>query len=61
MKYGAQILMDDLLVRLAADCPWRDEPLWELRCGRFTDLPPRRPSDLPPAQMRLRVVKGGRS
>ncbi len=53
--------MDDLLVRLAADCPWRDEPLWELRCGRFTDLPPRRPSDLPPAQMRLRVVKGGRS
>jgi hypothetical protein len=26
VKYGAEILLDDLLVRLASDCPWRDDP-----------------------------------
>ena len=26
VEYGAEILLDDLLVRLSADCPWRDEP-----------------------------------
>ena len=26
MKFGSEILLDDLLVRLSADCPWRDEP-----------------------------------
>lgn len=23
VKYGAEILLDDLIVRLSADCPWR--------------------------------------
>jgi hypothetical protein len=26
VKFGAEILLDDLLVRLSADCPWRDDP-----------------------------------
>jgi hypothetical protein len=60
VKYGAEILLDDLLARLSADCPWRDDPRG--RCGaRFTDVPPGRPPDLPPALMRLRVVRGGKS
>ena len=25
-KFGSEITLDDLLVRLSADCPWRDEP-----------------------------------
>src|ERR1700730_17578235 len=32
VKYGAEILLDDLLVRLSADCPWRDDP--RTRLGR---------------------------
>ena len=52
VKYGAEILLDDLIVRLSADCPWRDEPRGS--CGaRFADLPP--------VMRRLRVVQGGRS
>jgi hypothetical protein len=44
VKFGAEILLDDLLVRLSADCPWRDEARGT--CGvRFTDLPPRRSGD----------------
>ena len=36
VKYGAEILLDDLLMRLSADCPWRDNPRGT--CGaRFTD------------------------
>jgi hypothetical protein len=59
VKYGAEILLDDLLVRLSADCPWRDEPRGA--CGvRFTDMPPRRPPDLPAALRRFRLVKGGK-
>jgi hypothetical protein len=59
VKYGAEILLDDLIVRLSADWRWRDE----LRgsCGvRFTDMSPRRPPDLPPALLRFRVAKGGK-
>ena len=26
VKYGAEILLDDLIARLSADCPWRDDP-----------------------------------
>lgn len=59
VKYGSEILLEDLLVRLSADCPWRDDP--QGSCGaRFTDLPPRRPPDLPSALMRFRVVRGGK-
>ncbi len=49
--------MDDLIVRLSADCPWPRGT-----CGaRFEDLPPRRPPDLPGVLMRFRVLKGGSS
>jgi hypothetical protein len=59
VKYGAEILLDDLLVRLSADCPWRDEPRGT--CGaRFTDMPPQRPPDLPPALMRLLLLRAGK-
>src|SRR5262249_49843797 len=59
VKYGAEILLDDLLLRLSSDCPWRDQPRGP--CGvRFTGLPPRRPPDLPAALVRFRVVRGGK-
>jgi hypothetical protein len=57
VKYGAEILLDDLIVRLSADCPWRDEPRGS--CGAyFCDLPLRRPPDAP--QPKMRIVAGGR-
>ena len=60
VKYGAKILPDDLIARLSADCPWRDEP--RETCGaRFEDLPARRPPDLPSALRRFRVVRGGKA
>jgi hypothetical protein len=58
VKFGSEILLDDLLLRLSADCPWRDDPRGS--CGvTFADLPPRRPPDMPPA-LRMRVIPGGR-
>jgi hypothetical protein len=55
VKFGSEILLDDLLLRLSTDCPWRDDPRGT--CGvRFADLPP----DLPPVMLRLRIVKGGK-
>jgi hypothetical protein len=57
-KRAGEIPLDDLLVRLSADCPWRDEPRGS--CGvRFADLPPRRPPDMPAA--RMRVISGGKA
>jgi hypothetical protein len=57
VKFGAEILLDDLLVRLSADCP-RDDPIGT--CGaRFEDVSPRRPPDLPAALIQFRVVRGG--
>jgi hypothetical protein len=51
VTYGAEILLDDLLLRLSADCPWRDDARGT--CGaHFTDLPP--------VLMRFRVVTGGK-
>jgi hypothetical protein len=37
VKYGAEIRLDDLIVRLSSDCPWRDE----LRgsCGARFSIP----------------------
>jgi len=60
VKYGAEILLNDLLVRLSADCPWRDDPRGSGCGARFADLPPRRPPDMPVAR-RLRVVAGGKT
>ena len=51
VKYGAEILLDDLIVRLSADCPWRDE-------ARGSCVPPRRPPDVPLPKMR--IITGGK-
>jgi hypothetical protein len=59
-KYGSEILLDDLIVRLSNDCPWRDDPRGSGCGARFSDLPPRRPPDMPLAR-RLRVVAGGKT
>jgi hypothetical protein len=57
VKFGAEILLDDLIVRLSADCRWRDEPRGG--CGaRFSDLPSSRPPDMP--RRAMRVVAGGK-
>jgi hypothetical protein len=57
VKFCAEILLDDLIIRLSADCPWRDEPRGG--CGaRFSDLPSGRPPDLP--RQRMRLIAGGK-
>ena len=68
-KYGAEIGLEDLLDKLAFDCPWRRDPAdrppgkYDPKCGAcFIDLDgPPAPPDLPPGAMGLRVVRGGRS
>ncbi len=68
-KFGAEISLDDLLDKLAHDCPWRRDPAdqpagkYDPKCGAmFIDLVgPPRPSDLPPGAMGLRVIQGGKS
>ena len=58
VKFGSEIPLDDLLIRLSSDCPWRDEPRGS--CGvRFADLPPRRPPDMP--AQRMAVIRGGKA
>jgi hypothetical protein len=59
VKFGSEILLDDLLIKLSADCPWRDDPRGTGGV-RFVDLPPRRPPDWPPALLRFRIVQGGK-
>jgi hypothetical protein len=67
-KFGPEISMDDLLERLALDCPWRQEPgrrqpgKYDPKCGaRFIDLDgPPKPPDLPPPMRRLKVIPGGK-
>ena len=59
LKYGAEILLDDLIVRLSADYPWRDEPRGNGCAARFVDLPPHRSPDMPTAR-RLRVISGSK-
>jgi hypothetical protein len=44
--HSSEVVLDDLIVRLSADCPWRDEPRGDGYGPRFVALPPRRPSDL---------------
>jgi hypothetical protein len=67
-RFGPDISLDDLLDRLAADCPWRRPP-GQRRAGKYdakchacyADLMfSRPPPDLPPAMRRLRVVIGGK-
>ncbi|QCK87239.1 hypothetical protein E8L99_16485 [Phreatobacter aquaticus] len=64
--FGADIGLDELLVRLTKDCPWqlaRDPRKYEPRCLAYLpDIEGRpRPPDMPPGAAKLRVVKGGKS
>jgi hypothetical protein len=57
-KYGSEILLDHLVARISADCAWRDDPRGS-GCGAYlSDLPPRRPPDMPARAMR--VIAGGK-
>jgi hypothetical protein len=58
VRYGAEILLDDLIVRLSSDCAWRDDPRGSGSGVRVSDLPPRRPPDMPAWAMR--VIAGGK-
>jgi hypothetical protein len=48
VKFGSEILLGDLVLRLSADCAWRDDPRGRCELGIagapyiFSDLPPRR-------------------
>lgn len=56
-KYGAEARIEDVVMRLASDCPhWQRSSRWPEGCGVYLpDLEnPRRPPDQP---VRLRVVK----
>jgi hypothetical protein len=67
-KYGSEITLDDLIDRIAHDCPRRRHPKdrragkYDLDCGVFfIDLHrPTRPPDLPPSKRKLVLVKGGK-
>lgn len=67
-KYGPEMELDDVLDRVAFDCPWRrdggERPpgKYHPKCrARFVDLDePQPPPDVPPRMRRLRVV-GGRA
>jgi hypothetical protein len=67
-KYDSEITLDDLIDRLAHDCPWRRLPT-DRPAGKsdpncrayFLDLSrPTRPPDLPPSKRKLVLVKGGK-
>lgn len=68
-KFGPEISLDDLLDRLAADCPWRtgqgERPpgKYHPKCHAcFVDLMFNQPPpDLPPPMRRLRVIEGGKN
>jgi hypothetical protein len=67
-KYGPEITLEDLVEKLALDCPWRREKgrrppgKYDPKCGaRLVDLEgPPRPPDLPPPMKRLQVIRGGK-
>jgi hypothetical protein len=67
-KYGPEISLDDLIDRIAYDCPWRRHPkqrsagTYDPACGaHYLDLNrPTRPPDLPPSKRKLILVKGGK-
>jgi hypothetical protein len=68
-KFGADVLLCDLIDSIALDCPrkclpWDRTPnQYDPKCkARFTDLEAtsRPPSDLPPMIRKLTVIRGGR-
>jgi hypothetical protein len=66
-RFGIELELDELLVKLTHDCPLRHEPMKRSRARSmrrcqacFVDLRDRPPPDLPPASEGLRVIRGGR-
>jgi hypothetical protein len=61
-KYGPEITLRDLTERFSYDCLWRAEPRskkGKSACGVYLpDLEHKRPPDLPPGMVNLRLVKG---
>ena len=61
-KYGPEITLRDLTERFSYDCLWRAEARskkGKSACGVYlTDLEHKRPPDLPPGMVKLRLVKG---
>jgi hypothetical protein len=61
-KYGPEITLRDLTERFSYDCLWRAETRskkGKSACGVYLpDLEPKRPPDLPPGMVKLRLVKG---
>ena len=59
-KYGPEISLRDLAERFSYDCMWRAEARskkGKSACGVYLpDLEDKRPPDLPPGLVRLRVV-----
>jgi hypothetical protein len=60
-KYGPEITLRDLLDRFSYDCLWRTparSKKGKNTCGVYLpDLEQRRPPDVPPGMMKLRLVK----
>lgn len=67
-KYGPEISLDDLIDRIAHDCPWRRHPndrqagKYDPACGAYLlDLSRlTRPPDLPQSKRKLKVITGGK-
>jgi hypothetical protein len=61
-KYGPEITLRDLTERFSYDCLWRVEARskkGKSACGVYLpDLEHKRPPDLPPGMVKLRLVKG---
>lgn len=64
-KFGPEITMDELLLRLSYDCPWRDGKRYKgqyINCGAFLpDLDRTVPPDLPPGVAAFRALRGGKA
>lgn len=57
-KYGCEMDLEELALRMTRDCPWRDDR--RSTCGIYMpDMPPRMPPDKPSNPWRL--VKGGKA
>ena len=61
-KFGPEITLRDLTNRFSYDCMWRAEARskkGKSTCGVYLpDLEHKRPPDLPPGMVKLRLVKG---
>jgi hypothetical protein len=62
-KFGPETTLTDMLDKFSFDCMWRRDrqgkPKGAASCGVYLpDLEQRRPPDLPPGLLKLRLVKG---